>query len=481
MARKLTRREFLQAAAAGGAVCLAAGCVKTTRPLTVAAGGPVLVSPGCRKSKVKVAKVYMGRPGALWPTPKMDLKEEVQRYEAKFAQMKKELADVDFVVNELVTTPEQAQAVKEKLKDVDGVLAIHLSMGIHPMLSEVLVAKRPTVLFAVPYSGHGWTGFGSLRNREEGALLECMLTTDYDQLAAAIRPFRAIHHLREAKILNVTTRDFSGYANAMKEKFGTDMVKVSRERVLEAYDSIPDRDAQAEAKRWIRGADKVVEPSKDDIFRSCKLALAFQKLADEEQATMVTVDCYGTMWKKTILLPAYPCLSHARMNSMGLGGMCESDLPSCMTQIIMQGLCGRPGFVNDPTMDVSKDAIILAHCMGTPRMDGPDKPPARYRLRCVMERQEGVTTQVFMEIGRKTTTAELIGTDEMLYFTGDIIEAPDVPRGCRTKITVKVDGDAEKLWQNWSHGLHRTTCYGDLTEDLERFCRFTQIKLINEA
>jgi hypothetical protein len=44
-----------------------------------------------------------------------------------------------------------------------------------------------------------------------------------------------------------------------------------------------------------------------------------------------------------------------------------------------------------------------------------------------------------------------------------------------------VDGDSEKLWQNWSHALHRTTVYGDLTQDLERFCRFKEIKLINEA
>ena len=46
---------------------------------------------------------------------------------------------------------------------------------------------------------------------------------------------------------------------------------------------------------------------------------------------------------------------------------------------------------------------------------------------------------------------------------------------------MKVDGDAEKLWKNWSNGLHRVTCYGDIAKDLERFCRFAKIKLVNEA
>jgi hypothetical protein len=44
-----------------------------------------------------------------------------------------------------------------------------------------------------------------------------------------------------------------------------------------------------------------------------------------------------------------------------------------------------------------------------------------------------------------------------------------------------VEGDLERLWQNWSHGLHRVTCYGDLTADLKRFCRYKRIQMVNEA
>jgi len=44
-----------------------------------------------------------------------------------------------------------------------------------------------------------------------------------------------------------------------------------------------------------------------------------------------------------------------------------------------------------------------------------------------------------------------------------------------------VDGDVKDLWHNWSYGLHRSTCYGDITADLERFCRFKGIQMVNEA
>ena len=223
---------------------------------------------------------------------------------------------------------------------------------------------------------------------------------------------------------------------------------------------------------------------RQEIFKSCKLALALEELLNEEDATVMTIDCYGTMWQPLCRSYAYPCIGFARLNNIGLGGICESDLQCAMTHIIYQGLVGRPGFMSDPTVDESNNSIICAHCMGTPKMDGPDKPAAPYKLRSIMERQEGVVPQVKMRIGQKVTQAKLVGTDFLPYFTGEIIDAPVSlrdDRGCRTKITVKVDGDAEKLWKNWSSGLHRVTCYGDVTKELRMFCRFEAIKMVNEA
>ena len=477
MRKEISRREFIQLSVAGSALCLGGSS------LVFGAGsrGSKLISPGCRGTKVKVARIYMGTSHGLWPKPRLDFKNEIKFYESEFAKLKGELSDVEFVIDQLVSSPDQIKPLKSKLEGVDGILAIHFNIGVRPILNEILSVGKPTVLFAAPYSGHGWTGFGSLQKQELGAKLECMLTSDYSQLAVAIRPFRAIHHLREAKILNLTTRNFDNYANAMKDKFGTRIKRIEREQVLDAYNAVSDSDAKAETERWIGEARELVEPSRSDVLKSCKLALAFENMLDDENATVLTIDCYGTMWDKTIKLPAYPCVGFTRLNNMGLGGICESDLQSAMTHIIFQGLSGKPGFISDPTVDESNDSIILAHCLGTTKMDGPDGPAAPYKLRTVMERKEGVTPQVFMRIGQKVTQAKLVGTDFLPYFTGEIIDAPDIDRGCRTKITVKVDGDAEKLWKNWSSGLHRQTCYGDIVKEMGFFCKFKEIEMVNEA
>ena len=83
----LNRRSFLGqtlALAGGCAYCLHAGNLFA---LSTPAGLTTLVSPGCRRSKVKVARIYLGTFKAHWPTPQMELEAERNRYEAQFARM----------------------------------------------------------------------------------------------------------------------------------------------------------------------------------------------------------------------------------------------------------------------------------------------------------------------------------------------------------------------------------------------------------
>jgi hypothetical protein len=479
----LKRREFIQLAAAGSAIC-AAGPKFWPFGAADQAAGSTLISPGCRGTKVKVARLFVAIPRGNWPKPTLDLQQEIAFYRSEFARMKDEFADIEFAVDELVASPAQVSALRDRLAKVDGILVIHLNIDVGDIFNEILATAKPTIIFARPYSGHEWVDFGELRRQPLGARLDCLLTSETSLLALAVRPFRAIHHLREAKVMNLTTHDFSEYAAKVRSKFGTEIKPLGLDRMVALYDGISDKAAIEEADRWIKGAAQVVEPPTEDIFRSAKLALAFEKLLDEEKATVMTVDCYGSMWDKTIKLPAYPCLGFSRLNNMGLGGICESDLRSTMTHIIFQGLVGRPGFVSDPTVDESKGSIILAHCMGTTRMDGPAKPAAPYKIRTVLERQEGVVPQVEMRVGEKVTQAILVGMDTMRYFTGTVIAAPvrlEDDRGCRTKIEVRVNGDITRLWQSWRDGLHRQTVYGDITKELGFFARFKEIQLIDEA
>lgn len=231
MQADINRRELLKLVAAGGAATLGGHSIAT---FAARAEKGKLVSPGCRRSKVKVAKIYLGIPQSHYPTPELDLKKDLRFYESEFAKLKDELADVQFVVDELISSVDQLNRWQDTLKNADGILAIHLTLWTMPILSEILRLGRPTIVFSAPYSGHEWHTLSAIYKHKDGQNLECILSSDYTQLAAAVRPFRAIHHLREAKILNLTTGAVDPYAQEIRGRFGTEIKQIGLQRVLDA-------------------------------------------------------------------------------------------------------------------------------------------------------------------------------------------------------------------------------------------------------
>ncbi len=180
MSHEIQRRQFLQISAAGTAMALgAANLVRASAdspPLTR------LISPGCRRTKVKVARIYVAGARTDWPRPGLDLQAEVRSYQPVFDQLKDELADVEFTVDRLITSPKEVESIQEELKKADGVLVIQLGIGIHDILVKILEAGKPTVAFAIPYSGHDWASWGWLMKQPVGARLDCHL----DQRSQAI-------------------------------------------------------------------------------------------------------------------------------------------------------------------------------------------------------------------------------------------------------------------------------------------------------
>jgi L-fucose isomerase-like protein len=206
--------------------------------------------------------------------------------------------------------------------------------------------------------------------------------------------------------------------------------------------------------------------------------IAMRDLMAQHGAALITMNCLGMGLMDRGM--GYPCLGFVRFNNMGLGGVCEADLKSSMTHLIFTYLVGKPGFVTDPVFDVSNGTIIHAHCVGATQMLGPGTKESAYDIRSHLEDGRGASLMVKLPVGRKVSMARLLGTDKMLFSTGDAVDSPFVERGCRTKLTVKVD-NIDKFLENWSSGLHRVIFYGDHTRDLQRYCRFAQIRLLQEG
>ncbi len=458
MLHRLSRRGFLGASAA--AVSIGRTTLSRAQEVQDAPSGPV-----------RVHCIYAGRPRQAWPKPAFDPRAEMERFERALQEMKPALAGVELTGGQLVQTPEEAARAVAAARQADGILLVHLTLGVLPLMQKIVEAGKPTVVFSQPFSGHEWMFVRQWQR--EGRRIVLLATSDMGEIAPAVRLLRVPALMARSRIVAVPGR-LDGSAPAcspekIKATLGCEVVPVSYDRLSKAHEAIDPKQAEAEAEQvWTSQAKRIVEPTREEIVKSARMYLAMRETMRAERAQAITINCLGGL---PIDKLGYPCLAFSRLDDMGLVGACESDIDSTLTKLMFAYGFGVPGFITDPLFDTAKNAVIHAHCTGPTRMDGPAGKRAPFIIRTHTDDDKGAALEVEYRVGQVITCAKLVNLDTMMLTTGRITEVTDFEdRGCRTQITTQVT-NAARLLENWGAGLvdgwmpqlHRVVFYGDHT------------------
>ena len=471
---KMDRRCFLTACCAPLLARLAAGLEAAPGPWD----GPALVG-----------KIYLGgRPG--WPRPDANLEEDIREIEARLAELARRYPDqVRFSGGEMVRNPEEAGAWLKKAEQADVILAFNLVTIVYPMLRVLVESGKPVLLFARPYVGHDWTHAAAFIQR--GAKLELVASSDFADLDPYVPLWRTVHHLRHSRVLLVSPPAARPATEGFTQRFGTQFGFPAYTDLKAAYEAASVEEARRQAAAFIKGAVRVVEPSEEEIVKSLRLYLALTEVLRQQRANAIAIDCLGGFGRGD--LPAYPCIAFSKFNDAGLYGVCENDLDSAMTQLLVTSFSGRPGFVTDPIFDTSRNEVIHAHCVSATRLRGIHADPSPYLVRTHLEDHKGASMQVLAPAGEPVTVARFAGPDKLLLSVGEAVGNVDDERACRTKIRTKV-ADAHKLLMGWSAALntgprmpgtrdllHRVLFYGDHVQAIERLGRLLGFQVVREG
>ncbi len=474
MCQGCNRREFMGAAALGGAM-LASQFVRNN----------VWAAEGDRDwppmAPARIYRLFVGRTldGYLThPT------EEIEKFNRYFADLEQRLGDVQFLGGDLVP-PTEIPAVAEKIQDADALFIVHLSGhgGDPPVLSQLIDIGLPTVLFSQPFSGHHWMYFN--RWHKQGKKVVLMPTSDWADIDKGVALLRVPAKLKHTKVLAIGGPHGTAAAcdpTQVKEKLGVQLVTITNERVLEVCKSIDPQAAVAEAEEyWIKPAQAIVEPTREEIIEATRYYLAVRKIMIEEQAQAVcSVHCMGN---------PRGCLTFSKLNDIGYVGACEGDIDSTLTMLMFAYAFRIPGFITDPVIDTSKNAMVHFHCTSATKMDGPDGERLPFVIRTQSDSGGGVALQVENRVGQAVTCAKLVGLDTLLYTPGRIIETSTSPIACRTQFTQTVP-NARRLFLNWGADvvegdmmtlLHRVVFYGDYQRELEDLAALLGLRLIEEG
>ncbi len=500
----MSRRHFIKGA--GVALATAGGLASAT----ALAGEP-------EDRRVRVGLVFLSKKGSSWPYPTYDVE---AREKEVLGLLKEGCSGIEFVAV-AVRNPNDVQKAVTLKDRVDGYLVycLTLTWNLQGAIATIGKLGKPMVLADEFLGGSGMFLLGYTRLLQQGILACGVATRRLSDLVSVARVFadlkpgttpesfaaqcqrvyqktfltmgepkcpddpialtgigECLERFRKSRFLIVG----AGRSGQEQDFLGAKGIYVGFDAFKAIYDKV-DRDKAAEwADRWVREADKVVEPTLGWIRKAGAVYLATLELLRRHGTDTVTMNCLGGFAQGR--LPAYPCLGFMQLMNDGGHGICEAMPDDTISILMGRILTGRPGYVSDPVLDTSRNQIVYAHCVATTKAFGTEGKSNMFRIRTLHNHDpRGTCAQSFLPEGYMTTSFQTdFARNQMVIHQAKAVGNLDSERGCRTQLIGEVRGDIGKLFRYWDR-WHRVTVYGDVIEPLAEFARGLGLKVIEEA
>lgn len=225
----------------------------------------------------------------------------------------------------------------------------------------------------------------------------------------------------------------------VKDKLGIELVDIPIQQVID----IAQKTQPKEGKEWYQYACS--HQVKESISGAIAIYEALKKIVDDYQLQGLTIRCFD-------LLPALHntgCLALALLNSEGIVGGCEGDIPAMLSMKIAYALTGKTGFQANPAhINPTTGEILFAHCTI------PFNMIDHYDLLTHFESGIGVGIRGYMQKGDVTIFKVNGKLDRYFAEEGLLLECQDKPNLCRTQQLIQLSPETTKYFLTNPIGNH---------------------------
>jgi len=227
---------------------------------------------------------------------------------------------------------------------------------------------------------------------------------------------------------------------------------IDKEKFLEAYRNMDEIKAKRLAKEWMDTAEKILEPTFEDIVKSARVYLAMKTVMNEMKADVAYVLWCGQFTKD---LGTKMCFALAKLTDDGIPVGCwrgENLLPL----LILYSVSEKPVFVCEAHTQKGK-TITLRHCFAPTTITN-----RKYVLRRWRNMEGTVTGYCQLPTGEVTLVNCGVG-DKLVIVKGKVTDCKDLEGdNCRMTIWVELE-DAEVIRK--FVGREFAMVYGDYVEE----------------
>lgn len=293
-----------------------------------------------------------------------------------------------------------------------------------------------------------------------------ILHGDINEVASQIRVLRNVHRavntLRGKKLGCIgQSSDWliaSDYnEKAVREKLGLDYVfipfdELKREIGKNTYE---ENEFTALFKRQ--------QFDEGEIEKALYIYGAFQRLVDRYGLCGVSVRCFDLLDS----VHSTGCLGLSILNSMGVYGGCEGDMPSLLSMAILGSVTGEPLFMCNPSrFDTKQGSALFAHCTV------PTTMLSHFTMNTHFESGIGAAVQGTFEEG-DCTLFKCEGDLSRFYVKEGVIRPTAFSAMlCRTQVKVELDDFSYFLTNPINN--HHILCRGKHADEIKAFFKLLE-------
>ncbi|MFH1741918.1 MAG: hypothetical protein ABIH23_23185 [bacterium] len=392
-----------------------------------------------------------------------------------------------------------------RIKEIEEKLGMRISMDETPLDEEASVTRfisevkqsQPDGLLLIPLKKGHWVHV--IRIIEETQIPAVVLATlgillvdhinqlhekpgvylinsldNLDAVEDGMKMIKTARWMKDSRIVNIVGSEES---ETRVPNIGTEVRTIPGSRFVEIYQSMKSSDeVKSLAKKYLREAKKVVEPSKSDVHEAAKTYFVLKQILEAEKGDAVMMDCLPGLSRPHKHVP--PCMGFMSLRDEGIAAGCQADLNPTLTMMLIQELFDRPAFQQNASMDTEKNHYFGAHCTCPSKLFGTSEPSEPYILRNHAEAGWGCVPRVLWRPGEEVTMALYISKEhEMLLYTGTVISSPDCPPagGCRTNVEMTINEVDDVCTVK---GMHQCIFYGNYAKQLKEFCQLYGITVV---
>ena len=269
---------------------------------------------------------------------------------------------------------------------------------------------------------------------------------------------------------------------SLRRKIGCELLHLDLIELVQEYQKVGNQEATPLIDELKSKVGKVTVDDKE-LLESSRLYLALRNVGKKYRLNAITIRCWPELREAPPSFHVTPCYAISRLTDEGIMGVCEADVSSAVTMLLLHRLTGKsPAVLDYSTINVVRNSLGFWHCgphalsLAQSYQDISVRAPP---IGGAAEWGGGCAVEFSIKEGEATFAKLTREYNKMSITTGEFVKPSPAMRGGIGEAVMNTDAHSyltQIIEEGFEH--HVCTVHGDVRGELLKVCKLAEVKPI---